>query len=67
MGFFYLNLIMVVIKQTDTAEQIKIELLKLADKARKKKIDQLEPYFGILKGREDIDPLKLQKKWRGEW
>ena len=57
---------MVVVKRTDSAEKVDKELLKLADKARQDKIKKLEPFFGILKDK-DIDPLKLQKKWRGDW
>jgi len=66
MGFFYLNLSMVVVKQGDSVDKLDKELSKLEDKARKERIKQLEPYFGILKGKE-IDPLKLQKKWRSDW
>lgn len=57
---------MVIIKQSDSVEKVDKKLLKLAEKARKERINQLEPFFGILKDRE-IDPLKLQKKWRREW
>jgi len=57
---------MVVVKRTDSAEKVDKELLKLAHKARQDKIKKLEPFFGILKDK-DIDPLKLQKKWRSDW
>lgn len=66
MGFFYLNLNMVVIKQGDSVEKVDKELLKFAEKAKKEKVKRLEPYFGILKD-IDIDPLQLQKQWRSEW
>lgn len=64
-GIFYLNLGMVVVKHSEP-EKLDIELSKLADKAKKERMEKLEPYFGILKDK-NIDPLKLQKKWRSDW
>jgi|GEM_PF-695916 len=55
----------VVIKQGDSPEKIDKKLQAIEDEETKKRIERLKPFFGVLK--RNIDPLKLQKKWRGEW
>jgi len=55
----------VVIKQGDSPEKIEKKLQAIEDVETKKRIERLKPFFGVLK--RNIDPLKLQKKWRGEW
>ena len=54
-----------VIKQNDSPEKIKKKLQAIDEEETQKRIERLKPFFGILK--RDIDPLKLQKKWRSEW
>jgi hypothetical protein len=53
------------IRNSDSPEKIRKELRAIEDDQTKKRIDRLKLFFGILK--RDIDPLKLQKKWRNEW
>lgn len=57
---------MVVVKHNDSIKKLDKELSKLADKSRKEREKELEPFFGVLKDKS-IDPLKLQKKWRSDW
>jgi len=55
----------VTIKNTDSPEKIIQQLQAVEKELSKKRVEQLQPFFGVLK--RDIDPLKLQKKWRNEW
>ena len=55
----------VTIKTNSSPEKIKKQLDTIAEQEKAKRIEKLKPFFGILKG--DIDPLKLQRKWRNEW
>ncbi len=55
----------VTIKNNDSPEKIIKKLQAIEDELAKKRVEQLSPFFGVLK--RNIDPLKLQEKWRNEW
>jgi len=54
----------VTINKNVSPQKIRKELKAMDDKTEKR-VEQLSPFFGVLK--RDINPLKLQKKWRNEW
>jgi 7,8-dihydro-6-hydroxymethylpterin-pyrophosphokinase len=55
----------VIVKNTDSPEKIMKKLQAVETEQTAKRIERLKPFFGVLK--RNIDPLKLQKKWRNEW
>ena len=53
------------IKNSDTADEVKKKLDEFNTKIAKKQHADLSKYFGTLK--LDKDPVALQHKWRDEW
>jgi hypothetical protein len=57
---------MVVIKRGMSRQRIRLLMNKLHTGKRKlRKAVDVYKYVGVLK--EEVDPVELQRQWRGEW